>query len=86
MPGQSLDQGALAVVDMAGRADDDVALVAHAPAAFALPRRRIFPSDSATTRPMRAARETPRSRRRASTLAASAAGTDISRPPDVWGS
>ena len=28
-PGQGLDEGALAVVDVAGRADDDMALVAH---------------------------------------------------------
>jgi len=80
-PGQGLDQGALAVVDVAGRADDDVVEVGHGQT-----ERAMRAGPLRTTRPMTAAAETPLARRAATRAAARDLRTAISRPPEVWGS
>ena len=83
--GQGLDQGTLAVVDVARRPDYDVLFFRHHDLSGFL-RNNILPSDLSTIRPMTAARSNPAPLSFFKTASAFFAPTHISSPPDVWGS
>ncbi len=84
--GQGADEGALSVVDVTGRADDDMVEVGHGQERGGRARRTIRAWPLRMTRPMIAAEGMPFLRRAESTAGALPLRTAMRSPPEVWGS